>query len=117
LGTLRHNRLGYTDEFQPNDPEIDPSWPIKIVSGAGYFVAMKKSRISFRTAACPSCGAKGSLRRIIWGMPSADLDFDKYAVGGCCIPENPHEIACSECAWSGWRGSLVPPERIIRTEN
>ncbi len=76
---------------------------------------MNESRkISMKTAPCPSCGTTGSLRKIIWGMPSADFDFSKYAVGGCCIPESPHELACSECAWSGWRGSLVPPDRVHR---
>lgn len=78
-------------------------------------IRMKKpKKISIRTAPCPSCGASGSLRKIIWGMPSPDFDFSKFAVGGCCIPENPHEIACSECAWSGWRGSIVPPDRVHR---
>jgi ssDNA-binding Zn-finger/Zn-ribbon topoisomerase 1 len=75
---------------------------------------MAKKRISFKTAPCPKCGAIGSLRRIIWGMPSSDIDFEKYAIGGCLIPENPHEIACSECPWSGWRGSLIPEDRTHR---
>jgi hypothetical protein len=50
-------------------------------------------------------------------MPSSDIDFEKYAIGGCLIPENPHEIACCECPWSGWRGSLIPEDRVIRESN
>ena len=76
-----------------------------------------KKPITFKTAPCPQCGTVGSIRRIIWGMPSVDIDFSKYAIGGCCIPENPHEIACSECPWSGWRGSLIPKDRVFRETN
>ena len=77
----------------------------------------KEKRITFKTAPCPACGTKGSIRKILWGMPSSDIEFEKYAIGGCCIPENPPEIACSECAWSGWRGSLIPPERTFSADN
>ena len=83
--------------------------------GASSLVSMsEKKPITFKTAPCPGCGTIGSIRRIIWGVPSADFDFSKHAIGGQCIPENPHEIACSECPWSGWRGSLIPADRVFR---
>jgi len=46
-------------------------------------------------------------------MPSME-DQDKYILGGCCIPENPPEIGCRKCGWQGWRGSLIPENRVIR---
>jgi hypothetical protein len=87
------------------------------VGGTIVDAMTKDKKISFKTSPCPGCGKIGTIRRIIWGMPSADIDFSKYAIGGCCIPENPHEIACSECPWSGWRGSLIPHERVFRIPN
>jgi hypothetical protein len=52
---------------------------------------------------CPRCGATGTMRKILYGMPSDDFDFEKYAVGGCVIGEDPAEIECSECEWQGKR--------------
>lgn len=88
-----------------------------LVGAEFYSPHMRRKPITLKTAPCPECGTPGSLKKILWGMPSADFDFEKFAVGGCCIPENPPEIACSKCAWSGWRGSLIPSERIFRTDN
>jgi hypothetical protein len=65
-------------------------------------------RITVKTSPCPGCGAIGTLRRIVWGLPVEAIDLNKYAIGGCCIPENPPELACSECPWSGHRGHLIP---------
>ena len=36
-------------------------------------------------------------------MPLADFYFEKYAVGGCVMNEDPAEIACRECDWEGKR--------------
>ena len=64
--------------------------------------------ITIKTSPCPGCGEIGTLRRIVWGLPVEAIDLEKYAIGGCCIPENPPEIACCECPWSGHRGHLIP---------
>jgi hypothetical protein len=69
---------------------------------------MEKRRITVKTSPCPNCGVIGSLRRIVWGLPPEAIDLNKYAIGGCCIPENPPELACTECPWSGHRGHLIP---------
>lgn len=76
-----------------------------------------RKRITLKTAKCPKCFKKGTLKRILWGMPSADIESDKYLIGGCCVPENPHEIGCSMCDWRGWRGSLIPESRVYKTKN
>lgn len=73
---------------------------------------MTSKKITVKTSPCPSCGSVGSLRRIAWGLPVEAIDLEKFAIGGCSIPENPPELACSECPWSGHRGHLIPtPKR------
>jgi hypothetical protein len=48
--------------------------------------------------ACPECKKEGTLKRIVYGMPGPDFDFEKYVVGGC-IPDD--AIAeCSNCGWT-----------------
>ena len=58
---------------------------------------------------CPKCGEIGSLREIVYGMPDPEcFDFEKYAVGGCCISGvgmDP-DVRCRECDWEGFRSSL-----------
>ena len=76
-----------------------------------------RKRITLKTASCPKCHKKGALKRILWGMPSADVDLDRYIIGGCCLPENPHEIGCVQCDWTGWRGSLISHQRIPEINN
>ena len=49
---------------------------------------------------CPGCGTTGTLREIIYGMPSEDFNHDRYIVGGC-ISEESTEIGCLECEWAG----------------
>ena len=49
------------------------------------------------------------VRKILYGMPDPEtFDFEKYAVGGCCMNEdgNDPDIACKACDWSGLRASL-----------
>jgi len=72
-----------------------------------------RKKITLKSARCPKCQTKRSLKKILWGMPSME-DQDKYILGGCCIPENPPEIGCRKCGWQGWRGSLIPENRVIR---
>jgi hypothetical protein len=65
-----------------------------------------KRRPVLRTLSCPQCGQKGNLQRIIYGMPDPEtFDFEKYAVGGCCISGDgtDPDIRCKNCGWSGLR--------------
>jgi hypothetical protein len=52
------------------------------------------------TEKCPSCGELGTLRKVIYGMPSDDFDFDKYIVGGC-MPSYYLNTGCIKCEWIG----------------
>ena len=63
-----------------------------------------EKRVRLSAASCPSCGAIGVLKKIIYGMPCADFDFEKYIVGGCCVSEKDPEIGCSKCGWEGMYG-------------
>jgi hypothetical protein len=65
-----------------------------------------KRRPGLRTLSCPECGQKGNLQRIIYGMPSEDFDFEKYAVGGCIIEDDQPDVRCRECEWSGLKRFL-----------
>ena len=58
---------------------------------------MSKSRQKLSDMACNKCGAIGKFKRIIYGLPSDDFDFEKYAVGGCIIEENAPDIQCKVC--------------------
>lgn len=69
----------------------------------GQAVAMGK-RINLATASCPECGQVGSVRKIIYGMPGPDFDFEKYEVGGCVVTGHDPQHACRECGWSGTLG-------------
>ena len=58
---------------------------------------------------CPSCQLIGTLRKVIYGMPDPEtFDFEKYAVGGCCISGDGSDpdVKCKECEWEGFRNSL-----------
>lgn len=68
---------------------------------------MAKERITVKTSPCPSYCVVGNLRRIARGLLAEAIDLDKFAIGGCCIPDNPPELACTECPWSGYRGHLI----------
>jgi hypothetical protein len=67
----------------------------------------RRKYVRLSTASCPSCGGVGVLRRILYGMPSADFDFDKFIVGGCCVTDVDPEVGCVKCDWVGKRDSLV----------
>ncbi|MEY3736509.1 MAG: hypothetical protein RLZZ251_225 [Actinomycetota bacterium] len=36
-----------------------------------------RKRVRLSTASCPSCDEKGGLKKIIYGMPSEDFEFEK----------------------------------------
>jgi len=48
---------------------------------------------------CKQCLKFGGLKKIIYGMPSAEFDFDKFISGGCCPPDFPDRIGCQFCKW------------------
>ncbi len=59
---------------------------------------------------CPECFEIGTLRKIIYGMPDPEsFDFEKYAVGGCCMngDGSDPDISCKECGWEGFRNSIL----------
>ena len=62
----------------------------------------KRKRLS--ATSCPSCGIQGGLKKILYGMPGEDFDFEKYIVGGCGVTEKDPEIGCTKCGWEGMRG-------------
>ena len=51
----------------------------------------------------------GSLRTILYGMPDPEtFDFEKYAVGGCCVEGDGSDpdLQCKACGWSGFRDAM-----------
>jgi hypothetical protein len=74
----------------------------------------KRRRRSIKLLPCPECGQAGALRKIIYGMPDPEsFDFEKYAVGGCCIngDGSDPDIRCSACDWEGLRDELPSHDR------
>ena len=68
-----------------------------------------KRRKRIRTLVCPSCGEIGTLRKILYGMPDpATFDFEKYAVGGCCVSPDgiDPDVNCRACDWSEYRDGM-----------
>jgi hypothetical protein len=55
-------------------------------------------RKQLRNLVCPKCGVKG-LKKILYGMPNDDFEFEKFILGGCMPSEA--DIGCSKCDWSG----------------
>lgn len=82
----------------------------KVVSALQYFRFMTtKRRGRIRSLICPQCGAIGTMRQILYGMPDPEVfDFEKYAVGGCCIngDGSDPDIQCRSCEWEGFRRDL-----------
>jgi hypothetical protein len=80
------------------------------VSHAPYGDVMGKTRRrALKMLNCPECGQIGTLRKIIYGMPDPDrFDFEKYAVGGCCMngDGSDPDVSCRECDWSGFRDKM-----------
>ena len=63
-----------------------------------------KRRPRISSLECPSCGEAGTLQKILYGMPDPEtFDFEKYAVGGCCLSGDGSDpdLACKACGWSG----------------
>ena len=45
---------------------------------------------------CPYCDGV-EIKKIIYGYPSNEFDFDKYEVGGCCVTPNDPKYKCVRC--------------------
>jgi len=63
-----------------------------------------KRRTRLRNLVCPECGEIGTLREIIYGMPDPEtFDFEKYAVGGCCLSGDGLDpnLQCRNCEREG----------------
>ncbi len=81
------------------------------VSPFAYIFNMttKRRRQSINSLVCPKCSELGTLRKIVYGMPDPErFDFEKYAVGGCCMngDGSDPDIRCRACKWEGLRDSL-----------
>jgi len=63
--------------------------PSILVSGLGYFLIMKPK--------CSNCQTKLFVKRIVYGLPSDEFDFERFHVGGC-IP-NEATFHCTKCGW------------------
>ena len=78
-----------------------------LVSALPYIPLMTiRPRRSIKLLVCHSCGQTGTLREIVYGMPDPEhFDFEKYAVGGCCISGDgtDPDVRCRECDWEGFR--------------
>jgi hypothetical protein len=69
----------------------------------------KRRRRSIGLLICPECQQIGMLRKIIYGMPDPEtFDFEKYAVGGCCLNGDGlvADVQCRNCEWEGFRKDL-----------
>ena len=86
-----------------------PHW--LFVSPPFYSLCMttKRHRRSIKRLICPSCQQIGTLRTILYGMPDPEtFDFEKYAVGGCCVSPDgiDPDVNCRACDWSGYRDAM-----------
>ena len=81
------------------------SWCNEFVSGEFYGGVMTTKRHKgISGLVCPGCSEIGTLRKIIYGMPDPDsFDFEKYAVGGCCMngDGSDPDLRCKSCEWEG----------------
>ena len=49
---------------------------------------------------CPECEGKGTIRKIIYGLPFKEPDASKYMLGGCVMMLGwDFDIGCCECSW------------------
>ena len=68
-----------------------------------------KKRVALKALTCPECAQVGTLRKILYGMPDPEtFDFEKYAVGGCCMngDGSDPDVACRACGWRGIRNAI-----------
>lgn len=69
--------------------------------------AKKTRRPQLRTLVCPTCGQRGLLKTILWGMPEEDFDYGSFASGGCVLPSpSPPDCRCSGCGTDAYRDDI-----------
>ena len=79
--------------------------PVPYIPG----MSLERPRVSIKLQICPSCGKSGTIREIVYGMPDPEnFDFEKYAVGGCCIngDGSDPDLRCKSCEWEGFLEDL-----------
>jgi hypothetical protein len=76
----------------------------------GNFQSMENKaprRLQLRSLNCPNCNGRGLMKTILWGMPEEDFDYDKYASGGCVVPNNPPpDCRCTGCGEDFYRDEI-----------
>ena len=46
---------------------------------------------------CPACQST-DIKEIVYGLPDIEsFDFEKHAVGGCCVSDNDPSYLCKTC--------------------
>ena len=56
------------------------------------------------TTSCPECGEIGTIRKILWGMPTQEaFDSGDFVIGGCMVNADGSDpkVGCLECSWTG----------------
>jgi hypothetical protein len=46
---------------------------------------------------CPKCNEVTEVKKIVYGLPAEDFDFQKYESGGCCIEDDSPTHFCTKC--------------------
>ncbi len=61
----------------------------------------------YKYRVCPGCGEKGGMKKILYGMPDDEFDFEKYIVGGCIVTGSDPQVGCTKCGWEGEHKSEI----------
>ena len=65
---------------------------------------MSKVSKSMETASCPECGEVGTIRKILWGMPTQEaFESGDFVIGGCIVNGDGSDpkYGCLKCSWTG----------------
>ena len=52
---------------------------------------------------CEYCGQSDTVKKVLYGMPGEDVDFDRYIIGGF-VPDN----VLARCIACGWEKLGIP---------
>ena len=56
------------------------------------------------STSCPECGEVGSIRKILWGMPTPQaFESGDFVIGGCIVQGDGSDpkFGCQSCSWTG----------------
>ena len=56
------------------------------------------------TAYCPECSEVGTIRKILWGMPTQEaFKSGDFVIGGCLVRGDglDPKFGCQSCSWTG----------------